>query len=245
MTIPSWNISQREANIFFEKYFLQVVLTRDRLWESSSSTSWDHSYLFFIIQSSELSLHPIKVFNFTVMLICMSGSSPGLYFLFIPWYNLAGLEVIRFLSSMLWNVLSSLARGKNGARIKRRVRVVITIVVLHLITHHQLFGCSFSCKCHVWAILFAVIFFSCKFACHSSPSWTFDVTSGWCNTYDNFIPLLSHALPLLPLWTQSNRSANQNYLAQVAASLSTAAVQQSHMLALIDQSVDTCLYTRS
>ena len=110
------------------------------------------------------------------------------------------------------------------------------------------FGCSLSCKCHVWANLLAMVFFSCKFACHSSPSWTFDVTSGWCNTYDNFIPLLSHALPLLPLWTQSNRrtkEGNQKVLAQVVVSLSTAAVQQSHMLALIDQSVDTCMYTRS
>ena len=75
------------------------------------------------------------------MLICMSGSSPGLYLLFIPWYNLTAAFFSSFepLSlSLLWGVLSLLGESRRKRKqAKRRERK--EIVVLHLITHHRIY----------------------------------------------------------------------------------------------------------
>ena len=77
----------------------------------------------------------------TVMLICMSGSSPGLYLLFIPWYNLAAAFFSSFepLSlSLLWRVSSLLGESRRKRKPKKR-RKRKEIVVLHLITHHKIY----------------------------------------------------------------------------------------------------------
>ena len=74
----------------------------------------------------------------TVILICMSGSAPGLYLLFIPWYKLVPVFFLSFepfcpFLSLYSDVLS-LQKSK---RRKKKRREKIEIVVFHLITHHK------------------------------------------------------------------------------------------------------------